>query len=86
MMPIQQLLNRIRWDAQFARGAFVIGYYDRMLDAILRVPLRQVTIDPADHFACRIMDAEGDMHRVPFHRIREVSKDGVLIWQRHPPH
>ena len=29
MIPIHELLNRIRWDAEFAKGTFELGYYDR---------------------------------------------------------
>lgn len=83
MTPIHELLNRIRWDPEFGRGEFVIGYYDRIAGGIVRVPLRNVAVDHTDHFACRILDAEGQAHMVPFHRIREVFKDGTLIWQRH---
>lgn len=85
-MPIRELLSRIRWDEEFGRGEFVIGYYDRVADNIIHVPLSQVCCDAADHFSCQIADAEGESHMVPFHRIREVYKDGALIWQRHPPH
>lgn len=83
MIPIHQLLSRIRWDPEFGRSEFVLGYYDRVEDRILRVPLREVSFDPSDHFACQILDAEGAAHSVPLHRIREVFRDGVLIWQRH---
>jgi len=86
MVPIHELLNRIRWDAEFGQGEFVLGYYDRVADSIIRVPLHQVFFNPTDHFACEIIDAEGESHLVPLHRIREVYKDGTLIWQRHPPH
>jgi uncharacterized protein (UPF0248 family) len=86
MIPIHELLSRIRWDSQFAKGEFVIGYYDRVEDCIMRVPLRQLAIDPSDHYACKIVDSDGEVHMVPFHRIREVYKDGVLLWRRHPPH
>lgn len=85
MTPIHALLSRIRWDPEFGRGEFVIGYYDRVADRIMRVPLCQVYFDPADRFACQIIDADGESHMVPLHRIREVHKDGALIWQRHPP-
>lgn len=82
MTPIHELLNRIRWDPEFGRGEIVIGYYDRVADRIVHVPLRHVVIDHTDHFACQILDEEGGEHMVPFHRIREVYKDGALIWQR----
>jgi uncharacterized protein (UPF0248 family) len=28
------------------------------------------------------VDGEGRIHRVPFHRVREVYKDGQRIWHR----
>jgi hypothetical protein len=30
VIPIQDLLHRIRWDAEFGKAQFVIGYYDRV--------------------------------------------------------
>ena len=86
MVPIHELLSRIRWDPDFGRGEFAIGYYDRVADSIIRVPLQQVFFDREDRFACQIVDDEGEAHMVPFHRIRQVFKDGTLIWQRHPEH
>ena len=29
MIPIHELLNRVRWDPEFAKGNFQLGYYDR---------------------------------------------------------
>ncbi|BAL25016.1 DUF504 domain-containing protein [Azoarcus sp. KH32C] len=82
MTPIHELLSRIRWDPGFGRGKIVIGYYDRVADRIIRVPLNQVSFEPGDRFSCLIADEEGFAHRVPLHRIREVSRNGRLIWQR----
>lgn len=42
MIPIQELLNRIRWDESFGKGDFEIGYYDRVDGTINRVPLSGV--------------------------------------------
>ena len=39
MIPIHQLLNRIRWDHEFARGSFHLGYYDRAENRVILVPL-----------------------------------------------
>ena len=82
MMPIQELLNRIRWDREFSRGEFVIGYYDRLEDCIIRVPLRDIHFEPGDHFSFDLTDREGILHSIPLHRIKEVHKDGELIWHR----
>ena len=83
MKPIQELFSRIRWDKEFAKGRFEIGYYDRVKNDIVTVPLKAVHFTQGDHyFAFQFFDGEGGDHCVPFHRIREVRKDGELIWQR----
>ncbi|OGT20543.1 MAG: hypothetical protein A2V90_02380, partial [Gammaproteobacteria bacterium RBG_16_57_12] len=66
MIPIQDILNRIRWDQEFARGEFVIGYYDRTEDRIIMAPFREIHFDPHDHFAFQVQDAGNEIHTVPF--------------------
>ena len=82
MIPIHELLSRIRWDRQFGEGDFVIGYYDRVEDAVIRVPMRELFFQPDNHFAFDLIDLDGALHSVPLHRIREVYKNGKLIWHR----
>jgi len=82
MIPIHELLNRIRWDAAFAQGRFVLGYYDRVDDRLVRVPISRVQLVPGDHFAFQVTDDDGTTHEVPFHRVRDVYKNGELIWHR----
>ena len=82
MMPIQELLNRIRWDQEFARGEFALGYYDRIKNKIITVPLKAIHFPEGDHYTFEVLDEEKAVHTVPLHRIREVRKGGALIWQR----
>lgn len=82
MIPIQELLNRIRWDADFGRGEFRIGYYDRVSNRVLLVPFADISFSEEDHFAFRFYDDEGEEHAVPLHRIRDVYRDGERIWHR----
>ena len=82
MIPIHELLSRIRWDRQFGEGDFVIGYYDRVEDAVIRVPMRELFFQPDNHFAFDLIDQDGALHSVPLPRIREVYKNGKLIWHR----
>lgn len=83
--PIRELLSRIRWDPSFGRGRFELGYWDRVGRQVVRIPLDRVRVDPADHFALRVMDAAGCIVNIPDHRVVAVWRDGVLIWQRQPP-
>ena len=82
MQPIQALLNRIRWDGEFGRGEFVIGYYDRLEQDIIKVPLKALHFSEDDHFGFQFIDSDGELHSVPLHRVKEVYKDGELIWHR----
>jgi len=82
MMPIQDLLNKRRWDKEFGKGSFIIGYYDREQQEIIKVPYKETWVGEDDHFSFSFMDEEGECHMVPLHRIREVYKDSELIWHR----
>jgi len=80
--PVRDLLNRIRWDAEFSAGKFDIGYFDRVEGRIIRVSMSEVSFPEHDHAAFEFIDSDGVSHHVPLHRVREVFKNGVLIWQR----
>lgn len=82
MMSIRELLNRIRWDPNFGDGAFEIGYHDRVEDAVLWVPFDEMNIERGNTFSFSVTDAFGSTCSIPFHRVREVKKDGEVIWRR----
>ncbi|MFJ4183878.1 poly(A) polymerase [Kitasatospora sp. NPDC089509] len=65
MRPIEQVCQRVRWDARFDPARFTLGVRQRD-DRTKRVPL--------EAFA-----ASGE---VPWHRVRWVEADGVLVWDR----
>jgi uncharacterized protein (UPF0248 family) len=81
-VPIHELLNRIRWDPNFARGNFELGYFDRVEGKVIVVPFRELDFPKDDPQAFRLVDVESRIHRVPLHRVREVYKDGRRIWHR----
>lgn len=82
MMPIQDLLHRIRWDEEFAKGEFVIGYLDRVAGQVVKVPIESVYFSQDDPFRFQLVDEEGEIHAIPLHRIKIVYRNGVLIWHR----
>lgn len=82
MIPIQELLHRIQWDSEFGSATFMLGYYDRVEAQIRRVPFRCVHLARGEHFSFDVEEENGTMHMVPFHRVREVWRNGALIWQR----
>lgn len=82
MIPIQDLLHRIRWDPEFGRGEFVIGYYDRVEREIIQVSFTEVAFPKDAPGVFELIDGEGRTHTIPLHRVRAVYKNGELIWRR----
>jgi uncharacterized protein (UPF0248 family) len=81
MQPLHDLLNRIKWDAEFGKGEFALDYYDRVVHQKKVVPFASITMDP-EGGSFSVHDEDGNVIRIPLHRVRTVYKDGVVIWQR----
>jgi uncharacterized protein (UPF0248 family) len=84
MLPIHKLLSRIRWDPRFRIGQFALGYYDRVARRIVLVPFDTIRFSVDAPRCFDIWDEEGNLHRIPFHRVRRVYRNGRIIWHRHP--
>jgi uncharacterized protein (UPF0248 family) len=82
MMPIRELLNRIRWDDAFGRAEFRIAYYDRIEHALVLKPLGEMEFPKDRPGVFEWSDPEGEIHAIPLHRIKEVYRNGALIWRR----
>jgi uncharacterized protein (UPF0248 family) len=55
---------------------------DRVERTIERVPLENVVFPPGERRAFVLADETGEDRRIPFHRVREVWRDGESIWKR----
>jgi uncharacterized protein (UPF0248 family) len=82
MIPIHELLNRIKWDDEFGHAKFIVAYHDRFEDEVIKVPLKELSFDREDHFDFELVDEMGITRTIPLHRIREVYRNGTLIWHR----
>ena len=82
MIPVHELLARARWDAEFARANFEIAYLDRARRALVRLPLERIRFSAEDRFGFEAIEADGSVHSVPYHRVRELWRDGERIWWR----
>ncbi|NMG73403.1 DUF504 domain-containing protein [Aromatoleum diolicum] len=82
MTPLHELLSRIRWDAEFGAAHFVLGYYDRVARRIVRVDLRDLSVDFENHSMLNLLDEDGNARSMPMHRVKEVFRNDQLIWRR----
>ena len=87
MMPIHELLARIRWDSSFGHGLFMLGYIDHNTSELRFVPFNDVRPDTHNPSMLDFVDNRGGVVSVPLHRIYQVLRNGKTIWQRDlPPH
>jgi len=84
VVPIEELLDRIRWDQEFGKGDFEIGYEDHIEEKIIRVLFQNIVFKKGNHSSFQVVNVECEIRTIPFHRVREVYKDGNLIWHRYP--
>jgi uncharacterized protein (UPF0248 family) len=82
LQPLEDLLDRIRWDTEFAKGVFALGFLDRVAGVEQVVPFRSVSFDPHRRSMFSFEDENGVVRHIPFHRVRTVYKDGDVIWRR----
>jgi uncharacterized protein (UPF0248 family) len=82
VVPIHALLARVRWDPQYGRGQWEIGYLDRTRPGLVRIPLEDVMMRADIGFAFEVVDEEGVSRSIPYHRVRMVWRDGKLVWSR----
>jgi uncharacterized protein (UPF0248 family) len=82
MKPLQELLSRIRWDKEFGKGRLEIGYDDRLERRIVRISFEEIAFEEGNRFSFQVRNPESEVVAIPYHRVREVYKDGDLIWHR----
>ncbi|WP_455219656.1 DUF504 domain-containing protein [Kaarinaea lacus] len=82
MKTAQEILSQIRWDEHLTADSFIIGYYDRMEDTIIKVAFKEIRFPDDHHFMFEVIDEEGGLHSIPYHRVKEIYQDGRLIWHR----
>ena len=82
LTPIHQLLARIRHDPVFGAGYYGIGYQDRFEKGLVCVASRRITWPEGQRRTLLLTEATGEKRRIPFHRIREVNRNGQRFRQR----
>ena len=82
MQPLQEILHRIRWDPEFGKGHFALGYHDRVAGEDQIVPFASIIFDATHPGFFALEDADGVRRQIPLHRVRTVFKDGEVIWER----
>jgi len=81
MIYIRDLLNKIKWDPNEHPKDYTILYYDRIKKANKKLKFDYIKEIDSIFILVEVDDKKINL---PIHRIREVRKDGKLIWKREP--
>ena len=73
-MYIKDILNKIKYSIEDI-NKYKIYYYDRVLQKNLRFDFKEIK-----NINKSFIEVDGK--DIPLHRIREIRKDGKLIWER----
>ena len=76
MITIKELLNKIKWDKNLNPKDYSLFYLDRITNELKEIRYEDIK-DIEDNFMILADDTN-----IPLHRIKEVRKQGKLIWRR----
>ncbi len=79
MIPIPDLLNKIKWDKREKPKEYQIFYFDRISKKLIEIRFLDIK-KIEENFM--ILERDGKEVNIPLHRIREVRRLGRLIWKR----
>jgi uncharacterized protein (UPF0248 family) len=82
MIPILELLNKIKWDKREIPSGYKIGYLDKIQNKIIFIEYEKMSFEDGNKFNFSCRDDEGNLHEIPFHRIRQVKNKDKIIWER----
>ena len=78
MTPIQDMLNKIKWDKRETPEQYSILYFDRIKKALIRIPYARIKKLEGSFM---ILDNEEESN-IPLHRIKKVTKNNQIVWER----
>ncbi len=78
MLPIKDLLNKIKWDKKENPEEYTLFYFDRILNNLIPIPYNKIKRLEGSFM---ILDSE-DETNIPLHRIKKVTKNKIVVWER----
>ncbi len=75
---IGDLLNRIKWDKNIKLEEYTIAYFDSVAGKNFEVPFKNI-IKEGNFMTIGV---GRNKISIPLHRIRQVKRNGKLIWDR----
>ena len=78
MLPIHQLLNKIKWDKRENPEQYSIFYFDRILKKLIGISYTKIKRLEGSFM---VLNNEEETN-IPLHRVRKVIKNDKIVWER----
>ena len=79
MIPIKDLINKIKYDAREKPGEYVFYYYDRIQEGLKELKFFDIKRMEGNFL---VVDRGSKEVEIPMHRIRKVKRKGKVVWER----
>jgi len=78
MIPIKNLINKIKWDKRENPKKYSIFYFDRVFKKLMKIPYTKIKKLEGSFM---VLDNEEETN-VPLHRVKKVMKNNKIFWER----
>lgn len=79
MMPIKDLLNKLKWDYRLTPDEYTIHYLDRVSGEFIELPYKDIRRIEGSFI---IIERDFEEVNIPMHRVRKVTKNNINVWNR----
>jgi len=79
---IAELLNQIRWNEEHLRFKIEVGFIPEGLVKAVVIPFNAISFGDKDTKAFMLKVEEREPGWVPFERVTDVYKNGLLLWHK----
>lgn len=79
MISIKDLLNKIKWDKKEDPSGYTIVYKDRIENKYKEIDYDEIKKIEGTFM---VLDREGEEVHIPLHRVKQVRKNEMVVWDR----
>ena len=79
MQQIKDLLNQIRWDKRKKPEEYSVHYFDRVKKGLMEIKYNGIKRLEGTFM---VIEKNSEETSIPLHRVRQVRRNGKLVWER----
>ncbi len=79
MIPVKDLINKIKFDAREKAEDYVLFYLDRVEDKLKPIKFKEIKRTEGNFL---VLERDSEEVEIPMHRIKKVEKKGKVVWER----